>query len=74
VTTALLRRLLAAIPTVLLVLTVTFAALHLAPGDPVRLYLGPDADEAAAQAMRRQLGLERTARSPPSSATRWHRR
>ena len=60
-TTALLRRLLAAIPTVLLVLTVTFAALHLAPGDPVRLYLGPDADEAAAQAMRRQLGLERPA-------------
>jgi peptide/nickel transport system permease protein len=56
---ALLRRLLAAIPTVLVVLTVTFVALHLAPGDPVRLYLGPDADEIAASAMRRRLGLDR---------------
>jgi peptide/nickel transport system permease protein len=56
---ALLRRLLAAIPTVLLVLTVTFAALHLAPGDPVRMYLGPSADEAAAQALRHQVGLDR---------------
>ena len=59
--TALLRRLLAAVPTVLLVLTVTFAALHLAPGDPVRLYLGPDADQGAAAAMRHQLGLDRPA-------------
>ena len=57
--TAMLRRLLAAVPTVLLVLTVTLAALHLAPGDPVRLYLGPDAYEGAAAAMRHQLGLDR---------------
>src|SRR3989304_5456147 len=45
---ALLRRLWVAVPTVLLVLTVTFFGLHLAPGDPVRLFLGPSADEAAA--------------------------
>ena len=57
--TALLRRALLAFGTVLLVLTVTFAGLHLAPGDPVRLYLGPSADEAAAEAMRRELGLDR---------------
>ena len=57
--TALLRRTLLAFGTVLLVLTVTFAGLHLAPGDPVRLYLGPSADEAAAEAMRRELGLDR---------------
>ena len=57
--TALLRRALLAFGTVLLVLTVTFAGLHLAPGDPVRLYLGPAADEAAADAMRRELGLDR---------------
>jgi peptide/nickel transport system permease protein len=58
-TRALLSRVAVAVPTVLLVLTLTFAALHLAPGDPVRLFLGPDADEAAAAAMRRSLGLER---------------
>ncbi len=56
---ALLRRPLAALATLLLVLTVTFAGLHLAPGDPVRLYLGPDAGEAAVQVMRSQLGLDR---------------
>jgi peptide/nickel transport system permease protein len=54
-----LRRALSAAATVLLVLTVTFAALHLAPGDPVRLYLGPTADEAATAATRRALGLDR---------------
>jgi len=57
---ALLRRALLALTTVFLVLTVTFAGLHLAPGDPVRLYLGPSADEAAAQVMRHQLGLDRS--------------
>jgi peptide/nickel transport system permease protein len=56
---ALLARLALAVPTVLLVLTITFAGLHLAPGDPVRLYLGPSGDEAAAAAMRRALGLDR---------------
>lgn len=54
-----MRRALLAAGTVLLVLTVTFAGLHLAPGDPVRLYLGPSADEAAANAMRREIGLDR---------------
>ena len=33
-----------AIGLVLYVVTVTFAAMHLMPGDPVRLYLGPAAD------------------------------
>ncbi len=54
------RRALLAAVTVLLVLTVTFVGLHLAPGDPVRLYLGPAADPAAAEAMRHQLGLDRS--------------
>jgi peptide/nickel transport system permease protein len=57
--TALLRRILVAVPTVVLVLTVTFAALHLAPGDPVRIYLGPSADEAVVATTRRTLGLDR---------------
>ncbi len=53
------RRLLFAIATVLLVLTVTFIGLHAAPGDPVALYLGPNADAASTGAMRHQLGLDR---------------
>ncbi len=53
------RRLLAAIPIVALVLTVTFVGLHLAPGDPVRLYLGPGADASAASALRHAFGLDR---------------
>ncbi|MBI1723096.1 MAG: ABC transporter permease [Gemmatimonadetes bacterium] len=56
---SLLKRLLIAMPTVLLVLTVTFVGLHLAPGDPVRLYLGPTADVATAEATRHALGLDR---------------
>jgi peptide/nickel transport system permease protein len=56
---ALVRKLATAVLTVLAVLTVTFAALHLAPGDPVRLYLGPSADPAAADLMRREVGLDR---------------
>jgi peptide/nickel transport system permease protein len=56
---AVLRRLLLAVPTTLLVLTVTFAALHLAPGDPVRLYLGPSAPSAVVEATRHSLGLDR---------------
>ena len=54
-----LPRLLVAALTVVLVLTVTFAALHLAPGDPVRLYLGPSADEGAVAQARRAAGLDR---------------
>jgi peptide/nickel transport system permease protein len=53
------RRALGALPLVLLVLTATFAALHLAPGDPARLYLGPDADAAAVAAARHAFGLDR---------------
>lgn len=54
-----LRRLLVAVITVVLVLTVTFAALHLAPGDPVHLYLGPTADEAVVASTRQAVGLDR---------------
>jgi len=57
--TALPRRLLVAGFTVLLVVTATFAALHLVPGDPVRLWLGPSADPATVAAARHALGLDR---------------
>jgi len=53
------RRALLALATIILVLTVSFAGLHLAPGDPVALYLGPSADSAAAAAMRHEVGLDR---------------
>ena len=56
---ALPRRLLVSLLTVALVVTATFAALHLMPGDPVRLYLGPTADAATVAATRRALGLDR---------------
>ncbi|HEY2805888.1 MAG TPA: ABC transporter permease [Gemmatimonadales bacterium] len=56
---ATLRRLALALATVLLVLTVTFAGVHLAPGDPVALYLGPNADAASAGVMRHDRGLDR---------------
>jgi len=54
-----LRRLLVALATVVLVLTATFAALHLAPGDPVRLFLGPAADATVVAATRHAEGLDR---------------
>ena len=57
--TALPGRLLVAALTVLLVVTATFVALHLVPGDPVRLFLGPAADPATVAATRHALGLDR---------------
>ena len=56
---ALPGRILVAGLTVLLVVTVTFAAVHLMPGDPVRLYLGPGADAATVAAARHALDLDR---------------
>ncbi len=68
---AILRRIAVAAGTVLAVLTVTFVALHLAPGDPVRLYLGAEADAAAVDATRRALGLDRPL---PAQYADWLRR
>jgi len=65
---SLAARLVLSVVTVFVVLTVTFAALHAAPGDPVRLYLGPSADEAAAETMRRAAGLDRPM---PEQYARW---
>ncbi|HXY69150.1 MAG TPA: ABC transporter permease [Gemmatimonadales bacterium] len=57
--TALPRRLAIAALTIVLVVTATFAALHVMPGDPVRLLLGPAADPATVTAARHALGLDR---------------
>src|SRR5690348_8377862 len=55
------RRLLAMVPTLLLVSLVTFLLAHLMPGDPALAVLGETAprDQVAYEAMRRELGLDR---------------
>jgi peptide/nickel transport system permease protein len=53
------RRLLALIPVALGVATLTFALLHLVPGDPVVAMLGENAAPADIVGLRHQLGLDR---------------
>src|SRR5437867_12015440 len=55
----LVRRLLAVIPVMMVVVTVVFLLIHLIPGDPVAVILGPDATPAQMDATRTQLGLDR---------------
>jgi len=59
VTAYLIRRLLAALPVMLVVVTVVFLLVHLIPGDPVSVMLGPDATPDQIEAARRALGLDR---------------
>ena len=54
-----MRRLLALIPVAIGVATLTFAIIHLVPGDPVIAMLGETAAPADIVGMRRQLGLDR---------------
>ncbi len=53
------RRLLTLLPTVLGVVTLVFAFLHLVPGDPVDVMLGETARPADREALRADLGLDR---------------
>jgi len=53
------RRLAFGLGVVLVVVTVTFILITLAPGDPARLWVGPGAGEAELEAARRALGLDR---------------
>jgi len=53
-----LRRLLQAIPVVLLSSVGIFLLLHLVPGDPAALTAGPDAPPAAVAAVRQSFGLD----------------
>jgi len=55
----LVRRLLAVIPVMAVVVTVVFLLIHLIPGDPVSVMLGPDATPAQIEATRKALGLDR---------------
>jgi len=52
------RRLLALIPVVLVVATVAFVLIHLAPGDPASIIAGPDASPDDIVRIQRQLGLD----------------
>jgi peptide/nickel transport system permease protein len=54
----LLRRLLAALPLLFGAATLVFLILHLVPGDPARLMLGPGASDADVSAYRARLGLD----------------
>lgn len=46
--------------TLVLVSIITFGLLHLTPGDPAQVAAGPDADQAAVEAARERLGLDRS--------------
>lgn len=50
-------RLLDAIPTVFLVLTLVFVAMRILPGDPALAVLGPNADGGQLEAFREKMGL-----------------
>ncbi|MBM4442470.1 MAG: ABC transporter permease [Candidatus Rokubacteria bacterium] len=56
--TYVLRRLLALIPVALVVATVAFVLIHLAPGDPAAIIAGPDAPAEDVARIRQSLGLE----------------
>lgn len=55
----LLRRVLLAIPVILLVTIMVFSLMHLIPGDPATVILGQEATPEAVAAMRAQLGLDK---------------
>lgn len=56
--TYVMRRLVLAIPVMLLVAIATFFLLHMTPGDPVAVLLGPDATSEQINEMRAQMGLD----------------
>jgi peptide/nickel transport system permease protein len=59
VKTYVLRRLLALIPVALVVATVAFVLIHVAPGDPASIIAGPDATAEDVEKIKVQMGLDR---------------
>lgn len=55
----LLRRLASMIAVLLVVATITFLIIFLAPGDPAILILGDQADQASVERLHREMGLDR---------------
>lgn len=56
-TSYLIRRVLSLVPVLAVVAVVVFLLIHLTPGDPAAVMLGPEAREEDVQALREQLGL-----------------
>ena len=69
--TYVIRRLLALVPVALVVATVAFVLIHLAPGDPASVIAGPDASRDDVQRIERQLGLDAPL---PVQLVRWYGR
>jgi peptide/nickel transport system permease protein len=67
----LLRRVLAVIPVMLVVATVAFVLIHLAPGDPASVIAGPYAAPEDVAKLRHQLGLDEPL---PLQLGRWYGR
>jgi len=59
VTAYIIRRVLMAIPTLLVAVTLVFSAFQLIPGDVARMFAGEQAPEEVIQQMRAELGLDR---------------
>lgn len=57
--TYILKRLLAAIPTLLIAAVLVFAFIHLIPGDPASVMLGDMASSEEIEALQKELGLDR---------------
>ncbi len=55
------RRVLSILPVMLIVGIVVFSIIHITPGDPVAVMLGPDASSEEVEAARRALGLDEPA-------------
>jgi len=66
-----LRRVLAVVPVMLVVATVAFVLIHLAPGDPSSVIAGPYASADDVAKLRHQLGLDE---SLPVQLVRWYGR
>lgn len=66
-----LRRVLAVIPVMLVVATVAFVLIHLAPGDPASVIAGPYAAADDVAKLRHQLGLDEPL---PVQLVRWYGR
>jgi len=71
VKTYLARRLLALIPVALVVATVAFVLMHLAPGDPASVIAGPYASADDVKRLQHQLGLDAPL---PAQLVRWYAR
>ena len=67
----LLRRVLAVIPVMIVVATVAFVLIHLAPGDPASVIAGPYASAEDIERLRHQLGLDQPL---PVQLIRWYGR